>query len=185
MCHESPAVDFKESTQWNMLKYTLARTVMGMGNLRDGGIIIIGASERNGKWSLTGITEDHLSTYDPDDMGGVFNSFSSPPIDAPAVVTRMDDGKQYLVIGVPEFDRTPIVCKKNGPEGSGLQRGAFYVRRPAPARTTRVTSEIEMQELLELAAEKRARSILETAKRIGMVLPKPDADLFDMEIGGL
>ena len=50
LCQESPGVDFKESATWGQLKHSLALAVLGMGNLRDGGIIIIGASERERTW---------------------------------------------------------------------------------------------------------------------------------------
>ncbi len=54
-CQESKGVDFKESAPWDNLKWQLIRTAIAMGNLRDGGIIVIGASERGDSWDLTGI----------------------------------------------------------------------------------------------------------------------------------
>jgi len=44
-CIESQSVDLKESASWKDLQYKIVRTALAMANLRDGGIIIIGASE--------------------------------------------------------------------------------------------------------------------------------------------
>ena len=47
------SVDFKESAPWNDLKWQIIRTALAMGNLRDGGIIVVGASERDDTCDLT------------------------------------------------------------------------------------------------------------------------------------
>ena len=44
---------------------------MAMGNLRDGGIIIVGVSERGETWDIDGISEEHRSTYDVDTITDV------------------------------------------------------------------------------------------------------------------
>jgi len=53
-CQEGQAIDFKESAPWESLKWRIVVTALGMGNLRDGGVIVIGASEREQIWELTG-----------------------------------------------------------------------------------------------------------------------------------
>jgi hypothetical protein len=156
-----------------------------MGNLRDGGIIVVGVAQRGDSWSLTGITSAHLLTYDVDRMTAHVNSYVSPHADLDVVVVQHRDGLEYLAIYVREFRDTPLVCKKNGPDGSGIVRGKVYVRLPAPTRTTSVTDAQQMHELLELAAEKRARRLLETARRVGLVERPSESDAFDAELGGL
>ena len=52
-------------------------------------------------------------------------------------------------------------------------------------KTTKVTSAEDMHELLELAAEKRARRILEVSHRIGLKPSETDNQRFDDELGGL
>ena len=44
-CQESTNLDFKASASWDDLRLALIRTAMAMANLRDGGIIVVGASE--------------------------------------------------------------------------------------------------------------------------------------------
>jgi len=185
-CQESKSVDFKESAPWNDLKWQIIRTTLAMGNLRDGGIIVIGASERDDTWDLTGISSEHLSTYDVDDIIDAINKFASPPIKIEVVTVSYRNQNTFLAIQIHEFTDSPFVCKKNGPDNiKKISAGDVFVRPPGKPRTTRVISAEEMQDLLELAAEKRARRILEVAHRIGLKATDTSSKKFDNELGGL
>lgn len=185
-CQESKSVDFKASTTWDDLKLRLIRTIIAMGNLRDGGIIIIGASEQGDSWELTGLLSDHLGTYDVDDIIDVLNKYASPPIKIDIVLVKYRNNETFLAFQVYEFTDTPFVCKKNGPDNNKiLCAGEFYVRPSGKPRTTKVSSAEEMHDLLELAAEKRARRILEVAHRIGLKPTETASQRFDEELGGL
>jgi hypothetical protein len=184
-CQETQGIDFKESAPWNSLKWRIITTSLGMGNLRDGGIIVIGASERGQTWELTGITDEHLATYDPDVIIDVVNKYSSPNVEMDIVLTKYKNDRDFLSIQINEFKDAPIVCKKNGPRGGGITEGAVYVRPPGVARTTRVMNSSQMYDLLELAAEKRARRMLEVSRRIGLVSIPTSTERFDEELEGL
>lgn len=183
-CIESQSVDFKESAPWDALQHKLVRTVLAMANLRDGGIVIIGASESGDRWDLGGISDEHLATYAVDDVVDAIHRFASPAVKSVMVLVPYRNSRNFLVLQVFEFDDTPIVCRRDGPPDSGLKQGTVYVRPAGLARTTEVRSADQMHDLLELAAEKRARRILETARRIGMEVTPP-AKPFDDELGGL
>jgi predicted HTH transcriptional regulator len=182
-CVESQAIDFKESAPWDGLRYKIIKSAMAMGNLRDGGAIIIGAGERGSEWDLSGITDEDLATYKVDEIIDSINRYASPPMAVQVVVVQYRS-ERFLVINVREFAETPFVCKKNGPDGSGLRQAALYVRPPGMAKTTQIRAAEELHDLLNLAAEKRARSIIETARRIGLE-PGPLPQPFDDELGGL
>jgi len=185
-CQESQAIDFKQSADWNSLKWHLIRTVMGMGNLRDGGIIVIGASERNDDWELTGVEQHHMSTYDIDDITDAINKYASPPMQVEIVRVKYRNEQEFLVFQIREFEHTPYVCKKNGPDQVALlYEGEVYIRPPGKPQTKKVTNAQEMADLLELAAEKRARRMVEISRRIGFVLSQSSAQLFDHELGDL
>lgn len=185
-CQESKSVDFKESAPWGELKWQIIRTALGMGNLRDGGIIVIGASERDDTWDLTGISDEHFATYDTDVVIDVINKYASPPINIDMVTVTYRYNNIFLAIQVNEFFDSPFVCKKNGPEiGKRLREGDVFVRPPGKPRTTRITTAEEMHDLLELAAEKRARRILEMAHRIGLKATDTSTQKFDDELEGL
>lgn len=183
-CQESQGVDFKESAGWAAMQERIIKTVLGMGNLRDGGLIIVGVSERSPSWELTGISDQDLATYDADNILSATNSFASPHVEMDIVVVKYNDGKRYLAIQVHEFEETPLVCKKNS-QSRALLEGAVYARPPGMPQTTRIQNAAQMHDLLELAAEKRARRILEIARRVGMVASTPASQLFDRELEGL
>lgn len=189
-CQESQAVEFKESAQWDDLKWAIVRTAQGMANLRDGGVIVVGLSERSPQWNFTGISESHLATYDVDNVISEVNSYASPDVSLD-IVTVAYRGKKFLAIQVREFSDTPIVCKKDRPTDS-LEKGAVYIRPTGVPRTTKVTDATQMHDLLELAAEKRAKRFMETARRVGILREQDktftvdtDALLFKNELEGL
>ena len=189
-CQEAQDIEFKEAATWGTLKWKIIRTALAMGNLRDGGIIVVGVSERNDEWDLAGITADQKRSYDPDNVMAQTNAYVSPHV-AVDVVLLEHDSKQFILIGVNEFRDTPLVCKKNGPDGEGINKGRTYVRPAGKPESTMVRDAADLHDLLELAAEKRARRILAVSKRIGMVEgppaePDPDVDaLYDAELEGL
>jgi predicted HTH transcriptional regulator len=185
-CQESKSVDFKESAPWEKLKWQIIRTSLAMGNLRDGGIIIIGASERNDTWDLTGISDGHMSTFDVDEIIDVINKFASPPINVEVVIVTYRNGNKFLAIQAHEFTDNPFVCKKNGPDQyRHLRAGDVFIRPEGKPRTTRIMCAEDMQDLMELAAEKKARRILEVAHRIGLKTTDSLLKNFDDELEGL
>ena len=185
-CQESKSVDFKESAPWINLKWQIIRTALAMGNLRDGGIIVVGASERDDTWDLVGISSEHIATYEVDDIIDTINKFASPPIKIEVVNVSYRNENTFLVIQIHEFTDSPFVCKSNGPDDmKNIRAGDVFVRPPGKPRTTRVTSAVEIQDLLELAAEKRARRILEVAHRIGLKATDTSSKMFEDELDGL
>jgi len=193
--YETPEVEFKESAPWEVLQWPIVRTLLGMANLPYGGFILIGASERGDEWDFSGMTDEHFSTYDADKIAARVDRYASPSVTCQSVVHRNDD-VFFLVIAVDAFEEAPIVCKKDGPEGSRLVEGEVYVRPPGLPRTERVRRAQQMHELLEAAAEKRARRMLETSRRLGLTQTRvrdslftptsaPDRDRFALELGDL
>ena len=183
-CQETQSIDFKRSEDWNSLRWRITETVLGMGNLRDGGVIIVGVEEKSDAWELTGISEEHLKSYDVDIVVDQVNAYVSPHVNLGLAILP-ENAQTFLVIEVQEFEDTPLVCKKNGPESSKLVEGAVYIRPHGLAKTTRVMKAEQMHDLLELAAEKRARRILEVGRRVGLVPAETAGQKFDEELGGL
>jgi predicted HTH transcriptional regulator len=184
-CEESQSIEFKRSGDWESLKLQIIHTVLGMANLRDGGIIVIGVEQNEAGWALSGISEGHLNSFDVDIAADQINSYISPHAKI-TMASLSEDGKTFLAIEVHEFHDAPLVCKRSGPANSGLVEGAVYVRPPGVRpQTTRVMRAEQMHDLLELAAEKRSRRFLEGAKRVGMVPEQTHHRRFDEELKGL
>ena len=186
-CQEQPWLDFKESRPWLELRWRLLKTMMGMANLRDGGLVLIGVAERADTWELTGIQNDHLSTFDYDEIIDQLSKYASPQVAVDMVVHDHDDGRRYLAIHVHQFQDAPVVCRNNSPDDvKGKERllaAEVYVRpttgRP---RTEKVSDAARLHDLLELAAEFRARRMLEVGKRVGLVPGETSASYFDAEL---
>ena len=92
---ETPSADFKESAPWETSKWKIIKIALGMGNLRDGGIIVMGVSERNQVWELQGISDADLATYDADDISAAIDKYVSPAVAVEVVLHRGDD-KNYF-----------------------------------------------------------------------------------------
>src|SRR5436190_2257213 len=182
-CQESQDMEFTESQPWEILRWKVTRAVLAMGNLRDGGIIVIGVSQRHQKWSLRGVRKAHLDTFDFDIISDQVNEYVSPHVDLTVVLHRWEK-KSFVVVAVKEFRHTPLVCKK-GRESEKLVQGAVYIRPLGVPKTTRVMNAQEMHELLELAAEKRSREFLERAGRVGLYRPGSSGQEFNEELKGL
>lgn len=193
LCKEESSVDFKRADVWNVLKDIIIRTSLAMSNQRDGGIIIIGVEESEGRWNLTGMQPEQLSTYDPDAILDQVNLYAAPEITLDIVIHKDEDKKQYLIIQVNEFVEQPIVCKKDGNDRKGnmiFKVGAVYVRPIGKAETTEVKNDRQMHDLLELSSEKMARKFLEKCGRVGIEISRPgnsddNKHEFDKELAGL
>src|SRR5713226_338853 len=79
-CQESQAVEFTASQPWDTLRWKITKAALAMGNLRDGGIIVIGVSQRDDKWVLGGIRKRDLQTYDVDKINPQVSEYVSPTV---------------------------------------------------------------------------------------------------------
>lgn len=179
-------VDFKQSETWRNLQWKLIKTSMAMANLRDGGLIIIGVKEDNNNFLVTGITPEHLATFDSDVIHDAFAVYSDPGISVEIFRTSYQR-IEVLSFRIEGLKATPIICKKNGPQGSDIVEATFYIRPAAGRpRTTKVTKVAEMRDVLDIAAEHKAREMVQVFQVLEKVPPRVDANaLFNGELEGL
>jgi predicted HTH transcriptional regulator len=188
LLQEGRSVDFKKASSWDDVKQGIPKDVLAMSNVRDGGIVIIGVEENNNVWNCTGMTDEQINTYNPDDMIDHINKYASPSINFDIVTHEDDKRLKYLVIQIHEFDEKPVVCKRNCADE--LRQGAFYIRPLGKAESREVQTAEELHDLLDLAVEKRLRGFMHQIQRVGIdlktiQLEKSDADKFDEELEGL
>jgi len=180
---ETRDTEFKESQPFDTLKWRIVKTCMAMANLRDGGRIIIGVSERTGRLEAVGMHPDHESEYNQDDLYAIVNRYARPPV---ALTLRVVDydGKRFIAIEIREFSRVPIFCGVGTPPESGkdqLRVGDIPGRSRDRIATSKIHDVDLVAEVIEVAAEKRAAEIIATAQRIGLRLPPADRDHFAEE----
>lgn len=154
---------------------------MAMANLRDGGRIIIGVEDN--PLVATGIKPEHEGEYRQDAIYQLVSRYTRHQVDL-AVISLVESGKRFIGIEIAGFDRTPIFCNVPTPNeagSDGLRVGDLPGRDFGRIATTRVHDPDLVEEIFEVAAEKRARSIIAQAQRIGLTLPDGDAVRFEKE----
>jgi hypothetical protein len=170
------------------LQAKVVRAILGMANLRDGGWVILGITDRPSP-ALPGIGPVELASWKLDDLLVTVNGFAEPNVQLDRFEVA-HDGKTFLVIRVHGFDEIPVFCRKNsgseaGKKGLILQEGFIYVRSTTKPETIPVRDPALMRELLELAIEKGIASFDRRARRLGYVRKPTDAERFEAQIEDL
>lgn len=180
---ETRSVEYKESQPFSALKWALAKTFMAMANLRDGGFVIIGIAERSGVANLTGIDPGHEATYNQDDLIALVNRYARPSISLTMRAVEYD-GRRFIGVAIRPFNRVPIICGNPMPQEAGrhaLRVGEMPGRTKDRVSTSKVGDADLVSEIIEVAAEKRAAEIINTARRLGLQMPPRDRDHFEQE----
>jgi len=162
--------EFKSAFSWiapksSWLREKITRAVLGMTNLKYGGNIIIGIGEdtsgENKKLVLEGLTSSQLGSFgDYDAIKGFIDGFSYSD-------TNFDIGwgeyekKRYVVFTVAEFYEIPAICKKNGQHKGVLQKEDIYARSKKGLYSTIKATELELREIIKMAADKEREALRE------------------------
>lgn len=171
---ERAAVEFKESQPFETLRYKIAKAALAMANRPDGGLIIVGLSQREeGKpFVLEGVDESVAATYHQETLYEFVNLFASPPIEL-FIRQVVHDGRMTVAISVSPSLRSPVICRKSTRDVPGL-RGPdhmhtcdIYVRTSAPVGTARVSSAPMLDELIQRAAGQRAGEMIRAMRDAG------------------
>jgi predicted HTH transcriptional regulator len=185
---ESPTVEFKESQPFQVLKYKLARTAQGMANNRDGGLIIIGFSERGGNHP-NGVDDAVAVTYDYDMVYEFVNGYATPAIEF-QMLTVVVRETRYIAIQVPPLGRTPTICRKDTPSavtrpGERMAAGNIFVRTRDRIGTSPVTHAAMIDDLLQATASHRATELLHLLGTARLTLAPSGRQQYDKEVEDL
>ena len=155
----------------------VTRAAMAMGNLRDGGQIVIGIDNNTLATMQPGLHPNQLASWlSYDDLAQKMAEYSEPPVRFDSHSEQLTSGANVVILDVHEFDYSPHVCKRqlDSPGGGApiLRRGGLYVRSRRMPQSIEVSTELEMREVLDLGMEKRLRAYVTSASR-GGVTPRP------------
>jgi hypothetical protein len=183
---EGRNLEYKKSMPWDSAEFKakITKSVLAMANLRDGGVIVIGMNENPpGHFTDEGMKDEDYDTYTEDILSEHFSKYADPFVEISIrKIEREDDGKKFVFILVKEFEEIPVICKKDGPTGSGLFKGRMYCRSRRKYETVEVPSQTEMREIIELATEKMLRKYLR-AMPIEEIKRQPaDSQLFEKQL---
>lgn len=165
----------------------IARAVMGMANLRDGGLVTIGVGDDGGRPVPEGLNAEQLESWERyDHVSASLGEFVQPSVSFEHEVFTYKDTRLVL-LRVHEFDEIPILCARDCADEKGqpiMRRGALYVRPRRMTETAEVPTQEEMREILDLAVEKGVRRFIALTSGLGFqVAAGPDDhDRYDREL---
>jgi predicted HTH transcriptional regulator len=169
---EGRNVEYKGPCVFDDIRPHIVKTSIGMSNLRGGGYIIIGIGKVDDVLTTLGVDEVVARTYDPDKVLTEIAKYTSPPVNAVVGIAEHNK-RDFVVIAVREFDRTPVVTKREGSWEKLKQHihaGEIYVRPQGHIQTRVPQSAHELDEVIDLAAEKRALHLLEQTRRLHNIM---------------
>lgn len=164
---ETSDVDYKAPTPWKgssdkRASCELVKDIIAMAN-SGGGFVIVGVEEPlDGKsYRYSGLTTDDLQTWETTNVNKFLNSYIDPPT-SPSIRPIEHNGVWFIVIEVFPFDDLPHMWKR---EFEGFQPGTLYVRTTSK-ESARVTSNDELNVLIEKAVRNRHDRLLESMRSI-------------------
>ena len=170
---EKRTLEFKDAFSWLdnhslWLKEKTIKAILGMTNTPTGGNIVIGIKEDDSKQLIIkGMSKEEIESFaNFESIKGEVDAFSSCPIDFD-IFQGEYNGKLFIVITVPEFEEMPAICKKNGSYSSGkgdhkiLYQHDIYVRAKKGHASTIKATEIELREIIRMAADKEKHLLKE------------------------
>lgn len=181
-------LDYKLSMDWssatNDAKCELVKDILAMMNTQDGGQIVIGVQDET--CEPVGVSDGDFTSFDPTKVNDFLHKYTDPV--ASCQVQKLSlDGKNFVVIDVPEFADVPIICKADAnsvANRSILKRGAMYVRTGKPT-SEMVSSTEDMRDLMNRALLKRGDQLLRTIQALILgrtAVPANDLDAYQEEL---
>lgn len=183
---EQRGVEFKGpgSSTDKRFRATVARAMLALANIRDGGIVIIGVTD---SLEPLGLDSEKLDSWkDYDTIADRINRYAEPPIAFTLEILSYQE-KNFVAIKVDEFVDVPHLCRVDDSEI--LVEGALYIRPRAKPESSQIKTHTDMRDLLDLMQEKSLRKILRTVSRAGAEISNSayssDKDKFDQQLGDI
>lgn len=173
---ETQNLDFKTSFNWakasNRDKLELIKDVLSMANIKDGGHILIGITDEN--YESIGIDDESFSSFDTTSFNQFLQKYTDPSFSCH--IHKVDNGKKFIIIDIPEFQEVPIIAKQDGHDSERkhiIKAGQIYYRTDK-ATCGIISSALEMS--LGRALIKRKHDLLHSIKSIIQGRPPENAD---------
>ena len=171
---EERYLEYKCSMMWTgnaTTKVKVAKAMMAMSNLRNGGVIVIGMKEvRKGVFKPDGMTVGQVMSFSHDDIAQWVNDYAVPAVQF-TVEPFTHDENQFVIIQVREFDSAPTICRKQKTPAGGetLKIGAIYYRSNRKNESAPISSDEDMRELITLAVDKGVAQEIKRLRELGLV----------------
>lgn len=158
----------------------VAKGAMGLGNIQDGGHIVIGIDDHQMAEMTPGLGVDDLDTWlDFDSVSAKMAVYSAPPVNFHVEAVELSNRKMVAVMEVAEFSDAPHICIKQYDDA--LRNGRIYIRTRSMPETAPIESPTELRELLDLATDKRLRAFVQRIDRAGVRLTTAESGPTDAQ----
>lgn len=149
---ENASLDFKGDTPLNLQR--LAKDLIAMSNVRDGGTIIVGVSETSTGYEPTGVTDENIKTYNKDIMKDKLSKYTDPAVDFD-IYFPFDKSTQrtYVVIKVYPFKELPVLCVKDWDKHL-VANTIYYRNTNRRVESSAVSNAHDLRAIIEHAAIK-------------------------------
>lgn len=102
----------------------VAHAALKLGNLRDGGHLVIGIDDKAIASLLPGLTDEQLASWIAhDDLARKLANYADPPLQFNVAPVELSTGAKVAVIEVFEFSDVPHFCARD--YGGCWKRGRF------------------------------------------------------------
>jgi predicted HTH transcriptional regulator len=178
---ETPALDVKEACDWHA--NSMAKDILAMSNLRDGGYIIVGVQD--GTFERQGITTGQRDSYELDIMRDQMARFADPRVVFTVEFPKDKAGLEYAVIRVLPFDEVPVICAV---DTATLKKGTIYYRNTnRRVESAAVSNAHDMRDIVTTATQRMMLRLREAG--FGIIGSESDSDrarkAFESEREGL
>lgn len=182
--NENRNLDYKGPFSWAAAQkdeqIAIVKDVLAFANTRDGGVLLVGVNDKTGV--LDGLTDEQSSSFEQTRFNDFIQEYTEPK-HACFIYHRDIDSKKIVVVEIPEFSDTPILCKRTvqstaDPKKILLRKAGLY------KRTDKATSELvedssEMRELLNRGLLRRQDELMTAMNRI--LRPRGDSQSVESE----
>jgi predicted HTH transcriptional regulator len=163
--YESKSVDYKGPGKWDendkKACCELVKDILAMSN-SEGGYLVIGVAEKEGKFQNAGLSAEELHSYDTSRVNRFLQNYVDPPINCLVVKEQIDE-QTFIVIEVPGFMETPHLCQKEFP--GVLKPCGLYVRTDNN-ESALVQSSADFRRVVERAVRNKQDELLESFRAI-------------------
>jgi predicted HTH transcriptional regulator len=172
---ETQSLEFKAGCNWEVTK--LAKDILALSNVQDGGFIIIGVED--GTFVRQGVTPEQKNTFNVDIMRDQMAAYADPHVNFSVLYPMDRQGTEYVVIKVSQFDEVPVICRR---DSNDTRAGVIYYRnRNRRMESAPVSNSYDLRDIIQLATVR----MMQKMRTFGFEAAPTGSDRFDDELGGL
>lgn len=158
---ETQTFEVKGPCDWNVK--SLAKDILALSNVQDGGVIIIGIEDSTFK--CLGVTPTQKSTYNIDTMKSQITHYADPHVNFKVDTIVDTDAKEYIAITIFPFEEVPVICKKGSID---TNVGVLYYRnKNGIVQSAPISNSYDMRDIITTATVKMMRKL----KEVGLTVP--------------